>query len=120
MIIDPWRYSQGLKRLHPYALVVAMGRVGNQTWLATNGHYIHAEEALIKKIPRSIPGHRIHVMVWRISTPPPKKIPTLTMAKPCIGCQAILWRREVKARNVWYADWTGQFRRMSDHEQHRE
>ena len=113
MDIKPWHFSCGLTRQHPYAFVVAMARVGRQSWVATNGRFIHAEDAVLRRIPKNVHGHRIHLYVWRISTPTPRKKPVLTMARPCIHCQALLWRRGVKARNVWYADWQGQFRRMN-------
>lgn len=113
MIFDPWLYANQ-PRLCPRALVIALGRVGNQTWVATNGRWKHAEAALIGKIPRSIPGCRIHVQVFRVSHPQTSSSPIITMARPCTNCQARLWRRGVKARNVWYAGWDGDFHRMSN------
>ena len=116
MILDPWRFIQGRKRQHPYAFVVAVARVGNQTWTATNGKHQHAEEAVLKMVPRGIDGRRIHLWVFRISTPPPKKVPTLTMAKPCEKCQSLLWKRGVTARRTRFINWSGNWERMSNEE----
>jgi hypothetical protein len=55
---------------------------------------------------------RLKVVVSRY-----KKDGTVAMAKPCINCQAALWRAGILARHVWYTNEEGKLQRMTDNKE---
>lgn len=99
---------------HP--LVICTISLGNSVVIATNdgktsprykrkfsdgniSYAAHAEMRALGKMPRSWNPKKVRVHVQRF-----KKDGTLAMSRPCIHCQAHLWRHGIEARRVTYTN----------------
>lgn len=69
----------------------------------------HAEMRALSMIPKSWNKKRIRMEVKRV-----KKDGTLAMARPCVHCQAHLWRNEIRARQVFFTNDDGVLERFRD------
>lgn len=71
-------------------------------------HYGHAEMRALQTVGKHRDVSNARVYVHRILNNG-----SISMAKPCVHCQAMLWRSGVKARRVWYTNSDGVWERMT-------
>ena len=107
---------------HP--LVVCTITYGNSTVTATNdgktspryyrkfsdgntSHAGHAEMRALSKMPRSLDASKVRVYVSRT-----RKDGSIAMSRPCVDCQAHLWREGVDSRRVWFTNDAGEYERF--------
>lgn len=98
--------------------------IGNQAITATNdgktapmfkrhhedgsvSHCGHAETRAIQKcgMNRDLSSAKVYVMRVMANG-------DVSMARPCDACSAFMWRRGIRARNVRFTNWEGQWERM--------
>lgn len=72
-------------------------------------HHGHAETRAIQKAGKRSNLSNAKVYVHRIMADG-----TVSMAKPCVHCQAFMFRRGMKARNIWHTNWQGEYERMKE------
>ena len=95
-------------------IVTAIAELGKSRWVATNriGSHpasprcaTHAEVAVMGKIPRQS-REKVILRVYRT-----RRDGTIGMAKPCVFCQAYLFRQGIKNSNVYWTNNNGEWER---------
>lgn len=69
----------------------------------------HAEMRALKMMPKSWNPRRVRVEVKRI-----RKDGTIGLSKPCLHCQSHLWKKDIRARQVFYTTDEGTLERFRD------
>lgn len=64
-------------------------------------HSIHAEQAALAQLPRSVDYSKVKIYTLRI---PKSKNRKYSLARPCIHCQQTMLELGIKAKNVFYTD----------------
>ena len=72
----------------------------------------HAEMRAISKVPKSWDTSKLKVYVQRF-----KKDGSVGMSKPCVHCQAALWRAGIISRRVWFTTDEGAVERFTPAEE---
>lgn len=70
-------------------------------------HSGHAEMRALSKMPKSWDPRKVRVYVQRT-----RKDGSVAMARPCVHCQAMLWREGVDPRRVQFTNEQGQYERF--------
>lgn len=72
----------------------------------------HAEMRAISKIPKSWDTSKLKVYVQRF-----KKDGSIGMSRPCVWCQAALWKVGISSRHVWFTTDEGAVVKFRDAEE---